>query len=175
MDRGLISRKARGSFANPPWLTGTLGVDFGLDPIWATRSRSDGWDGSDGWRRRRAAGGELWRRIAGLGRIGRPGLDFERSFDWEQGRDTAKPSRAAVRASMAGAELAAAHGGQRRRRALPGEIAREGGERKGSCGFTTLRRNSGAARGHRGSCGTAARWRAPSSGRASTITARVCA
>ena len=82
------------------------------------------------WRRKAPAARRVRRRTAGLGRIGRPGLDFERSFDWEQGRDTAKPSRAAARASMAGAELAVAHGGQRRRRALPGEIAREGGGKR---------------------------------------------
>ena len=103
--------------------------DSELDLIVAIRLRSDGQeDLGRSWRRRKApAARRVRRRIAGLGWIGRPGLDFERSFDWEQGRDTEKPSRAATRASMAGAELAAAHGGQQRRRALPSEIAREGG------------------------------------------------
>jgi hypothetical protein len=98
-------------------------------------------------------GGEL----AGLGRKRPFGHGLGSGLDWEQGRDTAKPSRAATRASVAGAKLAAAHGGQRRRRAPPGEIAREGGE-KGSCGFTTLRRNSGGgsrSSGKRWNCGAA--------------------
>ena len=49
--------------------------------------------------------------MAGLGRINRPGLDFECGFDWEHARGTANASRVAVRASTGRAELEAAHGG----------------------------------------------------------------
>ena len=51
------------------------------------------------------------RRVAGLGQIGCPGLEFERGWHWEHERGAGNRSRVAARAKAGGAELATAHGG----------------------------------------------------------------
>jgi hypothetical protein len=100
-------------------------------------------------------GGEL----AGLDRKRPSGHGLGSGLDWEQGRDMAKPSRAAAQASVAGAELAAEHGGWWRRRTRPGGAERERG-REGACeihnlggkfsdgsGTAAITQNGGAAAG----------------------------
>ena len=132
MDRGLISRKSRGSFANPHWLTGTLGFDFGLDPIWAVDVRSDGQDGLG------AAGGGAGDRRRARGGGGSPDLavngrpSSDSSAVCTRGKRVARATHLGRRrrARAGGAELAAAHGGWRRRRTRPSGAERERGKKR---------------------------------------------
>jgi hypothetical protein len=63
LDRGLISRKERGSFEKLPRLTGTSWVDLGSDLIGTVRSGSEGYEWLWWvWAAELAAGGGAARR-----------------------------------------------------------------------------------------------------------------
>ena len=121
----------------------------------------------DGWRRRkwrrRAAGGELWRRIAGVGRNGLPALDSNWARVREHVRNTAKRTRGS--GARVGGRARALHGEWRlglSRRAISREGKQEGGE-TGSASSPTLLGSFGGGSGVEESNRAVAQRRQPSS------------
>ena len=96
------------------------------------------------WRRRRQpAARRMRRRVAGLGQIGCPGLEFERGWHWEHERGAGNRSRVAARAKVGGAELAMAHGGPTATESSPGRNRAGGRDRSGLRDSSHHRETSG--------------------------------
>ena len=155
----MITRKSRGSFANPHWLTGTLGFDFGLDPIWAVDARSDGQDGlgvagggAGDWRRARGGGGSPDLAVNGRpssdSRAGWSGSELGRwrtplGVRWSRGRPDRGTRRRGAERRRRRAQASGTEGERRGKGA--GDIAHHDAELRGCVADEDRRRNGGSA------------------------------